>query len=114
MQIDRGGMLQRFVLAIGRDNDVRVTMPHAYGYDSAERIEISSPAFIPNVLHFSLHKHDRFLVVEENSRIQEFLAQLQYFLGGRAQVFFGLMIKRREFGCFHVGRISSCSCDWRL
>src|SRR5438132_12856336 len=68
-----------------------MAVAYTYRHDSAERIEISSAVLVPNVLHFPFHKHERLFVVEENSRIQEFLAQTQHFIRRWAGVFLRLM-----------------------
>ena len=86
-------MLERLVLLADNLDDVGMTMPYAHGHDAAERVEISAAALVPNVLHFSFHQHERFFVVEKNSRVQELLAQPQNFLGRRAVVFARLVIE---------------------
>src|SRR5438876_7684308 len=114
MQVDRRGVLQNIVSAVRRFDHVRMTMSNTDGHDSAECVEITAPLLVPDILHFSLHQHDWLLVVEKNTWVQKFFAQPQYFIWGGPLIFLGLIIKRWKFGCFHVGRISSCSCDWRL
>src|SRR6202043_1981129 len=94
MQIDRGGMLQRLILAARNIDNIRVAVAHAYRHDSAERVEIPPAVLVPNVLHFPFHKHERLFVVEENSRIQEFLAQTRHFIRRWAAVFFRMMVER--------------------
>src|ERR1700682_1752490 len=109
MQINRGGMLQRLILFPRHIDNVRMTMPNAHRHDSAERIEISASMLIPEVLHFSLHEHDRFFVVEKNSRIQELFTQTQNFVGGRAAIFLWFVVEGREFRKFHVDLVISGS-----
>ena len=70
--------------------------------DAAERIEITPAGFVPDVLHFPFHEHERLLVVEKNSRVQEFLAQAQDFVGGWPGVGLRLMIEGWQFRCLHV------------
>src|SRR5262249_8509564 len=105
LQINGGRMLERFVLAVRGRNHVGMTMPDTDGDDSAESVEISPAALVPNVLHFSLYKHERFLVVEKNSRVQEFLAEPQDFVGGRSGIFAWLLAERRKVEKFHVDLI---------
>ena len=76
-------------------------MSNAHGHDPAERIEISAAVLVPEILHFPFHEHDRIFVVEENSRIQELLAQTQDFIGRWPVVFFRLVVEWRKFGKFH-------------
>ena len=73
MQINRGRMLQDFVLLLRRRDHVRMTMADADRHDAAERIEITPPVFVPDILHLALHEHERSFVVEENAGIQELL-----------------------------------------
>ena len=79
-----------FCLLRGGDN-FGMTMADADRDDSAERVEITLAGLVPDVLHLPLHEHDRLLVVEKNSRIQEFLAQTQHFVGGWAGIFLWLI-----------------------
>ena len=102
-------MLERFVLLARRLDHVRMTMPDAHRHDSAQRIEISAALFVPEVLHLSFHEHDRLFVVEKNSRVQEFLAQAQDFIGRWAVVFLWLMVEWRKLGKFHVDLVVSGS-----
>ena len=95
-------MLEQFVLPPGRLDDVRVAMSDADRHDTAKRVEITPPLIVPDILHLSFHEHDRFLVVEENSRIQKLLAQAQDLVGGRALVGDGLMLKWRKLKRVHV------------
>src|SRR4029077_2775535 len=62
-------------------------------HDSTERVEIPPAVLVPNVLHFPFHKHERLFVVEENSRIQEFLAHTRHFIRRWAAVSFRLVAK---------------------
>src|SRR5256885_16906720 len=102
MQINCGGMLERLVLLPYNIDNIRVTMSHADGDDSAKRVEIAAAVLVPEILHFPFHQHDRLFVVEKNSRIQEFLAKTQHFVSRRATVFFRLVIEWRKLGKFHV------------
>ena len=104
MQINRRGMLQRFVLPVRRFDHVRMTMPDAHRHDSRKRIEVTPPGFVEEILHPALDEHDWLFVVEKNSRIEELLAQSQDFIGGRAVVRLRLIIKRWQFWRFHVRR----------
>src|SRR5436305_13511871 len=102
MQIDRGGMLQRFVLLAYNIDNVWMTVPDADRHDTAERVEIAFVVLVPHVLHFPFHEHERLFVVQKNSRIQKFPAQLKHLLGRGAAVLFWLMVKWRKLGSFHV------------
>src|SRR5438045_9149702 len=95
-------MLERFVLLAHNIDNIGMTMSHAHGHDSAERIEISAALLVPEVLHFSFHEHDRLFVVEKSSRVQEFLAQAQDFIGRRPVVFLRLMLDWWMLGKYHV------------
>src|SRR4051812_26317315 len=106
MQINRRRMLKQMVLSICCRHHVRMTMPDADGDDPAERVEIPPPVPVPDVLHFSFHQHDWLFVVEKNSRVEEFAAQTQDFVGGRSAVFGGLMIEWRKVRRVHV--VMSC------
>src|SRR5215469_16783991 len=99
-------MLHRLVLLVCRSDDVGMTMPHADGHNPAEAIQVTSARFVPYVLHFPLHEHDRFFVIEENSRIHELLALGEYFCRGRAGVLMRLMTCWRQRDFFH--EIFSC------
>ena len=99
-------MLQRFVLFVGGGDNIRMTMADADRDDSAERIEIAPAGFVPDVLHLPLHDHERLLVVEKNSRIQELLAQLEHFIRRRSGIFLRLMVEWWEFRCLHDGNFS--------
>ena len=94
-------MLERFVLLSHNIDNIRVTMSHTDGDDSAKRVEISAAVLVPEILHFPFHQHDRLFVVEKNSRIQELLAQAQDFVGRRAAVLFWFMVERWQLWKFH-------------
>src|SRR5205807_4610080 len=79
-----------------------VTMYHTDGGDSAKRVEMSAAVLVPEILHVPIHQHERLFVIEKNSRIQEFFAQMQDFISRRTAVFFRLVIKWRKLGKFHV------------
>src|SRR5205807_10352256 len=79
-----------------------VTMYHTDGGDSAKRVEMSAAVLVPEILHVPIHQHERLFVIEKNSRIQEFVAQMQDCISRRAAVFFRLVIKWRKLGKFHV------------
>ena len=98
MQINRGGVLQRFVLLVRRGDDVRMAMADADGDDAAEAVEIAFAGFVPDILHLALHDHDRLLVVEKDAGVQELLAQGEHFLGGRAGVGLRLMVRTAADG----------------
>ena len=106
MQINRSRMLQSFVLLPRNIDNVGMTMTDAHRHDAAERVEITPAALVPDILHFSLHQHERLFVVEKNSRIQELLTQTQDFIGGRPVVFLQLVIKGRKLGSFHIVMLS--------
>ena len=71
-----------------------VTMP-------PKRIEIAPAGFVPDILHLSLHDHERLLVVEKDPGVEELLAQAQHLVGGRAGVGLRLVVEGWKFGCFH-------------
>src|SRR2546423_14340471 len=102
MEIDRGRMLKRVVLAVRRRYDIRMAVPDTDRDDSAERVQITATFAIPDVLHLPFHDHDWLFVVDKNSRVQEFPAQAQDFVGGRAAILGGLMIEWRKLRSFHV------------
>src|ERR1700746_1161355 len=99
-------MLQRLVLLPHNIDNVGMTMSHAHGHDSAERIEISAAVLVPEVLHFPFHEHDRLFVVEKNSGIQELIAQTQYLVGRKPVVFLRLVTKWRKLWKFHIVMLS--------
>ena len=101
VQINRGGMLQQFVLFPGRLHHIGVTMADANRDDATKRIEVTPPGFVPDVLHLSFHEHERLFVIEKNSRIQKLFAQAQDFVRGRAGVGLRLMMERRQLRCLH-------------
>src|SRR5256885_13147823 len=96
MQINCGGMLERLVLLPYNIDNIRVTMSHADGDDSAKRVEISAAVLVPEILHFPFHQHDRLFVVGKNSWIQESFAQMQDFISRRAAGFLRFVIERRQ------------------
>ena len=75
MQINRGGMLEGFVLAPDGLDDVRMAMPDADRYDSAQSIEIALAGVVPDILHPPRDKHERLLVVEKDSGIREIASE---------------------------------------
>ena len=79
MEINRCGVLERFVLLVRRRDDVRMTMPHADRANAAEAVQITFPGFIVEVLHLSLDRHERVFVEQENSLIEDRLASRQQF-----------------------------------
>ena len=95
VQINRGGMLEDLVLALRRRDHVGMTMPDADGDNAAERVEITPPGFVPDVLHFPLHNRERLFVVEKDPGVQEFFAQLQDLFRGRTGVGLRLEIEGR-------------------
>src|SRR4051812_9902704 len=101
MQVDRSRMLKRVVLAVRCRYHIGMTMPYADRDDPAKRVEIASASFVPDVLHLPFHDHDRLLVVEKNSGIQEFTPQAQDFVNGWTAVFGWLMIGRRKLRHVH-------------
>ena len=109
VQINRGGMLQRFVLPARRLDDVRMAMADADGHNAAQAVEIAASLFVKDILPRAFHQHDRLFVIEEDAGIEELAAQLQHFIGGRAGV--GLWVDdRREAGpdVFIVCNSNSC------
>lgn len=92
MQIDRGRVLQGFILAIGRGHDVRVTMPHTHGDDAPEAIQIPSAFFVEEVLPAPGHDHQGLAVIMKKRRIHEFPPELQDLPEGRAGVWRRLKI----------------------
>src|ERR1700736_6481118 len=99
-------MLQQFVLPIGHLDNARMAMPDTHGHDSTKSVQISAPLFVPDVLHFPFHQHDRLLVVEKNPRVEELFAQPQDFFRGGSVILSWLMIECRKFGCLHVGKLA--------
>ena len=71
VQIDRGRMLQKFVLPPRCLDNIRMTMPDADRHNSAESIKISASVFVEHVLSFALHDHQRSFVVEKKPRIEK-------------------------------------------
>ena len=71
VQIDRGRMLQKFVLLPRCFDHVRMAMADADRHDSAERIKIAASLFVEHILAFPFDDHERPFVVEENSGIQK-------------------------------------------
>ena len=68
---------------------------------TADDFLFTRPGFVEEILHPALDEHDRLLVVEENSRIQELLAKPQDFVGGGAGILLRLIIKRWQVWRFH-------------
>ena len=91
VQINRGGMLQHFVLLVGSVDHVRMAMTDADGDDAAETVEITPAIFIPDILPLAFHDHDRLFVIEEDAGIQELLAQLQHFVGAKGRCIFAVV-----------------------
>ena len=61
-------------------------MPHADGYNPAERVQITPALFVVDVLHLSFHEHERLFVVEKNAWAEDQLAAAEDFFGGWAAV----------------------------
>ena len=101
MQVDGGGVLVEFALFVARGNDVRMAVTDADGDDAAETVEVALALFVPHVLTVAFHDHERLLVIEEDARVHELLAQGQHFVGGRPGVGKRLMLAGGEVRFFH-------------
>src|SRR6516162_11004160 len=101
MQIDRGRVLQKFILPSRCCDHVWMAMADADRYNSTERIKIASTLLVEHILAFPLHDHQRPLVVEENSGNQKLSPQPQHLFGGPTTVRLRLIIEGREFRCLH-------------
>src|SRR6516225_11952910 len=84
-------MLERFILFLRSGNNVGMAMSYANRDNSAEAIEVSFACIIPDVLEFSFHQHQRLFVIEEDSRVEELLAQGEDLISRSAFVRRGLM-----------------------
>ena len=71
VQVDRGRVLEGFVLAVRGGHDMRVTMPDAHGDDPAKTIEIPAAFFVEEVLSTAGHDHQRLPVIMVNRRVHE-------------------------------------------
>ena len=71
VQVNGGGMLQHFVLLVRGGDHVRMAMADADRHDAAEAIEVALAGVVPDILHLALHDHDRLLVIEKNTGVQE-------------------------------------------
>ncbi len=74
VQIDGGGMLQRFVLLAHRFEHVRMTMADADGGDAGEAVEIAPAFFVPDILAFAFHQHQRLFIKMKKRWIEKFFA----------------------------------------
>ena len=101
MQINRRGMLERFVLLARRLDHVRMTMPDAHRHDSAERIEISAAMLVPQILHLPFHEHDRFFVVEKIPGFRNSLRKRKTSSADGPSYFRWLMVEWRKLRSFH-------------
>ena len=96
VEVDRGRVLEGFILAARGFDDVRVTMADANSNDAAQAIQVTLARFVPDVLQAAFDQHDRLLVIEKDARIQKLLAQGQYLLGRSSGVGFWLVVSGRE------------------
>ncbi len=96
MQIDRRHMLQFADLLPDLLDDMRMAMTDRHAHDSGERIEISLPPLVPDILHMSFDDHQRFPIIGEQARRQVFPAQSEYFFAAWSVVRGGLVIADRQ------------------
>src|ERR1043166_5200765 len=82
-----------------------MAMPDAQRDDAAQRIEITPPFFVEDVLALPLDQHDRIFVIQKQRRIQKFLAQLQHLVRGRTGIRLRLMREMRQGRCFHFYKV---------
>ena len=92
VQVDRGRVLEGFILAARGFDDVRVAMPDADRHDAAQAIQVAPAGFVPHILHGAFDQHDRLFVIQKNAGVEELFAQGQHLLGRGAGVAFWLVI----------------------
>ena len=98
VQIDRGGVVDRLVLPVRGLHHFRVAVPDADGDDAAEAVEIAAAGFVEEILRLAFDDGDRLLVVMENRRIHELVAEREDFLRRRSVVGLRGVIEWRERG----------------
>src|SRR6185437_11578384 len=86
MQIHRGCVLQRSDLLLDASHELRMRVPHRYGHDTREHVEVSSACFIVEVLHESLDDEQRIVIRGEDRWIGVLAPHLQDRLTGRTRV----------------------------
>src|ERR1041385_673837 len=92
MEINRGGMLEGFILPARGINDMRVAMSNANGHYAAQTIEVSLAGVVPHILHSALNQHDGLFVIKKKAGIEKLLSQRQDLLSRGAGIFTGRVV----------------------
>lgn len=78
VQIDRSGVLQQLVLLAHRRDHARMAMANADRDDAGERVQIALALLVEQILHRTLHDHQRIPVHGDQGRRQILASQRQH------------------------------------
>ena len=96
VEVDRGRVLEDFVLPVDGGHDLRMAVAHAHRHDPAEAVEIAAARLVVEILHVPLDDHQGLLVVGEDRGVHELPAEGEHLLLRRARIGPRAMVARGQ------------------